>query len=45
MYYKNGINYITDYKSAVEAITAETVQATLKKLTESGNVFEVVMLP
>jgi zinc protease len=45
MYYKNGINYITDYKAAVEAITAETVQATLKKLTGSGNVFEVVMLP
>ena len=45
MYYKNGINYITDYKAAVEAITAETVQATLKKLVEAGNVFEVVMLP
>ena len=44
-YYKNGINYITDYKAAVEAITAETVQATLKKLVEAGNVFEVVMLP
>ena len=44
-YYKNGINYITEYKAAVEAITAETVQATLKQLTESGNVFEVVMLP
>jgi zinc protease len=44
-YYKNGINYITEYRAAVEAITAETVQATLKKLTESGNVFEVVMLP
>ena len=44
-YYKNGINYITDYKAAVEAITAETVQATLKKLVAAGNVFEVVMLP
>jgi zinc protease len=44
-YYKNGINYITEYKAAVEAITAETVHATLKQLTESGNVFEVVMLP
>ena len=44
-YYKDGINYITDYKAAVEAITAETVQATLKKLVESGNMFEVVMLP
>jgi zinc protease len=45
MYYKNGINYITDYKSAVEAITADTVQATLKKLVAAGNIFEVVMLP
>ncbi len=45
MFYKNGINYITDYKAAVEAITAETVQSTLKHLVESGNVFEVVMLP
>ena len=44
-YYKHGINYVTDYKAAVEAITAETVQATLKKLVESGNMFEVVMLP
>ena len=45
MYYKNGINYITDYKAAVENITAESVQATLKKLVASGNMFEVVMLP
>ena len=44
-YYKHDINYITDYKAAVEAVTAETVQATLKKLVEAGNVFEVVMLP
>ena len=44
-YYKDGINYITDYKAAVEAITAETVQETLKKLVAAGNVFEVVMLP
>jgi zinc protease len=45
IFYKNGINYITDYKAAVEAITAETVQSTLKHLVESGNMFEVVMLP
>ena len=45
IYYKDDINYITDYKAAVEAVTAETVQATLKKLVEAGNVFEVVMLP
>ena len=45
MYYMYGIDYIADYKAAVEAITAETVQATLKQLVASGNVFEVVMLP
>ncbi len=44
-YYINGINYIADYKAAVEGITAETVQATLKKLVDAGNMFEVVMLP
>jgi zinc protease len=44
-YYIDGINYIADYKAAVEAITAETVQATLKMLVNSGNMFEVVMLP
>ena len=44
-YYVNGINYIADYKAAVEAITAKTVQSTLKKLVDAGNMFEVVMLP
>ena len=45
MYYTYGINYIADYQTAVENITAETVQETLKKLVASGNVFEVVMMP
>ena len=36
---------IRDYKAAVEAITAETVQATLKELVKAGNMFEVVMFP
>ena len=40
-----GINYIRDYKAAVEGITAETVQSTLKQLVDAGNVFEVVMFP
>ena len=44
-YYMYGINNIRDYKPAVEAITAQTVQETLKKLVSSGNVFEVVMFP
>ena len=45
LYYMYGTNEIHDYKAAVEAITAETVQATLKELVKAGNVFEVVMFP
>ena len=45
MYYMYGVNYIADYQAAVENITAETVQSTLKQLVASGNMFEVVMLP
>jgi zinc protease len=45
MYYMYGTNEIRDYKAAVEAITAETVQQTLKKLVSSGNMYEVVMFP
>jgi len=44
-YYKFGTNLISDYEAAVNGISAESVQATLKKLLESGNMFEVVMLP
>ena len=43
--YMNYFDYIADYKSAVEGITAESVQSMLKKLVASGNMFEVVMLP
>ena len=45
MYYMFGINEVRDYKAAVEAITAETVQRTLKQLVDAGNMFEVVMFP
>ena len=45
MYYMYGINYIADYQAAVENITAETIQSTLKQLVAFGNMFEVVMLP
>ncbi len=45
MYYMYGVNNIRDYKPAVEAITGETVQAMLKRLVASGNMFEVVMFP
>ena len=42
---KYGENNLTDYKPAVERITAESVQAMLRKLVEAGNMFEVVMFP
>jgi len=45
MYYMYGENNVRDYKPAVEAITAETVQATLKQLVSAGNMYEVVMFP
>ena len=45
IYYKLGVNRATEYKPVVESITAETVQETLRKLVNSGNMFEVVMLP
>ena len=45
MYRMYGINNVSDYKPAVEAITAETVQQTLNKLVSAGNMFEVVMFP
>ena len=45
MYYMYGHNNIRDYKAAVEAITADTVQETLRKLVSAGNMFEVVMFP
>ncbi len=44
-YYLYDIDYLRDYKAAVNAITAETVQATLKQLVDAGNMFEVVMFP
>ncbi len=44
-YYLYNIDYLKDYEAAVNAITDETVQATLKKLVEAGNMFEVVMFP
>ena len=44
-YPQYGIRTTDDYIAAVQAITAETVQATLKQLVEAGNRFEVVMFP
>ena len=45
LYCMYGQNNIRDYQAAVEGITAQTVQATLKELVKAGNMFEVVMFP
>ncbi len=44
-YYRFSENYITSFQDAVQGITAETIQQTLKQLVDSGNMFEVVMNP
>ena len=45
IYYKDGINRLKDYKAAVEALTAESIQKTLKQVVDQKNIIEVVMLP
>ncbi len=45
LYYRYGIDYLADYQKAVNNITAESVQNTLRKLVDAGNMFEVVMSP
>ncbi|MBR1878533.1 MAG: insulinase family protein [Paludibacteraceae bacterium] len=45
MYYMYGLDEVNTYRGNVEGITAETVQAMLKRLVAAGNVFEVVMYP
>ena len=44
-YYRYGLDLPADYAEAVKAVTAESVQNTLRKLVDAGNVFEVVMMP
>ncbi len=44
-FYQDKLNFVEDYTAAVEALTSEKIQSTLKKLTEQGNVLEVVMMP
>jgi len=44
-YYMDKLDMVTDYKKAVEAMTPESVRATLKNIVSQGNVLEVVMKP
>lgn len=44
-FYQDKLNYVDDYQAAIDALTAEKIQKTLKALTDQGNVLEVVMMP
>ncbi len=44
-YYKNGYNFVTDYKPAIEALSSESIRETLKTIVSQANVMEIVMKP
>ena len=44
-YYKNGLNFVADYKPAIEALTSENIRETLIQIVSQGNVMEIVMKP
>ena len=44
-YYRYDVDLVADYEEAVKSVTAESVQALLKKVVSAGNMFEVVMMP
>lgn len=44
-YYQDKLNFVEDYTKAVESLTSEKIQSTLRKLIEQGNILEVVMIP
>ena len=44
-YYQYKLNLVVDYKASVDALTPQTIQATLKDIVSQGNVIEVVMKP
>jgi len=44
-YYQDKLNFVSDYKSAVESLTPQTIQTVLKNIVSQGNVIEVVMKP
>ena len=44
-YYQDKLNLVAEYKASVEALTPQSIQATLKDIVSQGNVLEVVMKP
>ena len=44
-YYRQNINYLSDYKAAVNNLNASQIQSTLTTLMNQGNALQVVMMP
>lgn len=44
-YYQDELNFVDDYTRAVNALTPQFIQETLKRIVDQGNVMEVVMKP
>jgi len=44
-FYQDKVDLLKDYKPAVEALSPELIQKTLKSLVDQGNVLEVIMKP
>lgn len=42
---RDKINYLSDFKNIVEKLTADDIKNTVGKITEQGNILEVVMKP
>ena len=45
LYYQDKLNLPDNYRSAVESLTPQLIQSTLKSIADQGNVLEVVMKP
>ena len=43
--YGSGLDFVREYKSAVEALTNADVQAMARKVLEDGNLVKVIMRP
>jgi zinc protease len=44
-YYKDKLNYPADYEKAVEALSIESIKATVKELVKPKNRIEVLLQP
>jgi len=44
-YYRDGLNYYTDYEKMIESLRSEDIQVILKNFLEQNNVAEILLVP